>query len=204
MNRQTWDIRRMVNIYFYNYVSMTGTSTDKELVSWGQPFVYNFSLVSPSRSKCLGSRPGSLVALMAPISGAFFILLNPTHLCLYISTAIIGVCTGAISSIAVSLTSDLFGTTHFGVNHNVLVANIPLGSFIFGFLAARLYHKQGHGDSGRCIGVECYRETFIIWGSLSLIGTFLSLLLYARNRKFYLQRFQAAAAAGGGAAVNPR
>lgn len=138
------------------------------------------------------SRPASLVALMAPISGAFFILVNPTNLCLYISTAIIGVCTGAISSIAVSLTSDLFGTTNFGVNHNVLVANIPLGSFLFGFFAARLYHKEGHGGGGRCIGIECYRGTFINWGSLSLLGTFLSLVLYARNRKFYLQRLQAA------------
>ncbi|RVW56845.1 Protein nuclear fusion defective 4 [Vitis vinifera] len=66
-------------------------------------------------SKYVVSRPASLVALMAPISGAFFILVNPTNLCLYISTAIIGVCTGAISSIAVSLTSDLFGTTNFGL-----------------------------------------------------------------------------------------
>lgn len=175
-----------------------GYSSTSSLVSLSSAFGF-FGRLMPSlqdyffsRSKYVVSRPASLVALMAPISGAFFILVNPTNLCLYISTAIIGVCTGAISSIAVSLTSDLFGTTNFGVNHNVLVANIPLGSFLFGFFAARLYHKEGHGGGGRCIGIECYRGTFINWGSLSLLGTFLSLVLYARNRKFYLQRLQAA------------
>ena len=150
------------------------------------------------------SRPASLVALMAPISGAFFILVNPSNLCLYISTAIIGACTGAIASTAVSLTSDLFGANNFGVNHNVLVANIPLGSFLFGFFASRLYHKEGHGGGGRCTGMQCYRQTFIVWGLLSLIGTFLSIVLYVRTRKFYGQRFQAAAARRLTADVQPQ
>ncbi|KAG4966432.1 hypothetical protein JHK85_041407 [Glycine max] len=104
-----------------------------------------------------------MVALMAPTAGAFFLLLNKTHLALYVSTAIIGVCTGAITSISVSTTTELFGTKNFSVNHNVVVANIPVGSLLFGYLAAFVYHKGGHHGHGKCLGMECYRSTFVIW-----------------------------------------
>jgi len=127
---------------------------------------------------------------MVPTSGAFFLLLNKTDLALYVSTAVIGVCTGAITSIAVSTTTELFGTKHFSVNHNVVVANIPIGSFIFGYSAALVYHKEGHehDEQGQCMGMECYRNTFIIWGSLCFVGTLLALILHARTRKFYSQK----------------
>ncbi|XVE58944.1 hypothetical protein DITRI_Ditri05aG0003800 [Diplodiscus trichospermus] len=141
-----------------------------------------------SRKKYMVSRTAFVVALMAPTGGAFFLLTNTTNLSLYISTAIIGVCTGAITSISVSLTTELFGAKNFGVNHNVVVVNIPIGSFLFGYLAALIYRKEGNAD-GKCFGMECYRKTFIIWGILCFIGTFLALILYARTRKFYsLQR----------------
>lgn len=128
-----------------------------------------------------------MVALMAPTAVAFFLLLNKTHLALFVSTAIIGVCTGAITSISVSTTTELFGTKNFSVNHNVVVANIPVGSFLFGYLAALVYNKGGRED-GKCMGMECYRNTFIIWGCLCFFGTFLALILHARTRKFYSHR----------------
>ncbi|KAA8543685.1 hypothetical protein F0562_021569 [Nyssa sinensis] len=136
------------------------------------------------------SRPASTAAMMAPMSVAFFLLLNKSNLSLYISTAIIGICTGAITSISISMTTDLFGTKNFSVNHNILVANIPIGSFLLGDLAALLYHKEAinGGDHGRCMGMECYQTTFIIWGSLCLLGTLLALILRAKTKKFYSQK----------------
>ena len=129
-----------------------------------------------------------MAVMMAPMAGSFFLLLNGTNLSLYISTAIIGVCTGAITTISVSTTTELFGTQNFGQNHNILVTNIPIGSFIFGYLAALFYRKEGHhhGD-GRCMGMECYHKTFIIWGSLCLLGIILALILHARTKKLYSQ-----------------
>ncbi|KAI5018999.1 hypothetical protein ZWY2020_043887 [Hordeum vulgare] len=85
------------------------------------------------------SRTASMASLMAPMAGAFFLLLDPRDMLLYASTAVIGTCTGAITSMAVWATSELFGTKNFGVNHNGLVANIPVGSLCFGYLAAFLY-----------------------------------------------------------------
>ncbi|KAL4610869.1 hypothetical protein ACB092_08G083500 [Castanea dentata] len=168
----------------------SGTST---LVSLSSSFGF-FGRLMPSlmdyffsRTKHMISRPATIVALMAPTAGAFFLLTNSTDLSLHISSAIIGVCSGAITSIAVSTTTELFGTKNFSVNHNVVVANIPIGSFLFGYLAACLYRKEGNGH-GKCMGMDCYKYTFIIWGSLCIFGTFLAIVLYARTRKFYRQK----------------
>ena len=114
-------------------------------------------------------------------------LLNSTNLSLYVSRAIIGVCTGAITSISVSTTQELFGDKNFSVNHNVLVVNIPIGSFVFGCFAAFVYRKEGNGD-GKCMGTECYEKTFLLWGFICSLGTVLAIVLYVRTRKFYTSR----------------
>nr|GLL30957.1 protein NUCLEAR FUSION DEFECTIVE 4-like [Ipomoea trifida] len=134
------------------------------------------------------SRPASIAVMMAPMCGAFFLLLHHSHGCLYTSTAIIGVCTGAITSVAVSTTTELFGAQNFGINHNILVTNIPIGigSFIFGDFAAYLYKRQGRisgGSGGICIGMPCFRTTFIIWGCLCFLGTCLAVFFHSRTRR---------------------
>ena len=135
------------------------------------------------------SRTASIVALMAPMAASFLLLLNPTNLALYLSTAVIGVCTGAITSIAVTTTTELFGAKNFSVNHNVVVTNIPIGSFVYGYLAALVYREEaGVNGDGKCMGIECFKRTFILWSSLCFLGTFLALALYVRTRKFYSQR----------------
>uniref|UniRef100_A0ACD5U2S2 Uncharacterized protein n=1 Tax=Avena sativa TaxID=4498 RepID=A0ACD5U2S2_AVESA len=129
------------------------------------------------------SRTASMATLMAPMTGAFFLLLHPLDMLLYTSTAVIGTCTGAITSVAVSATSELFGTKNFGVNHNVLVANIPVGSLCFGYLAGLLYQREAGGSGNRCRGAACYRDTFLLWGLTCAVGTGLCAALYARCSK---------------------
>lgn len=172
-----------------------GCSGTSSLVSLSSSFGFFGRLIPSlfgyffSRSKHMIPSPASIGALMAPMAGAFMLLLNETNVALYTSTAIIGVCSGAITSISVATTTELFGTKNFSVNHNIVVANIPIGSFLFGYLAALVYRKEGHNaHNGKCMGMACYRTTFILWGSFCLFGTFLALILYARTRKFYSQR----------------
>jgi MFS family permease len=124
-----------------------------------------------------------MASLMAPMSGAFLLLLNPSHFFLYLSTAVIGTCTGAITSVAVSATSELFGAKNFGVNHNVVVSNIPVGSLCFGYSAAYLYQRGARGGGHHCVGAACYRETFVVWGATCAVGTLLCAVLYARSRR---------------------
>ncbi|KAL4189927.1 hypothetical protein AMTRI_Chr08g209490 [Amborella trichopoda] len=132
------------------------------------------------------SRPAYITLFMVPMTGAFFLLLSSSTTCLYMSTAIVGISSGAISSISVSTTSDLFGQKNFGLNHNIVVANIPIGSFLFGYLSAIFYDRKAH-VSGRCMGADCFRGTFIIWGSVCSLGTILSFFLYLRTRKHYMR-----------------
>ncbi|CAI0375298.1 unnamed protein product [Linum tenue] len=143
------------------------------------------------RSKYLPPRPALLLLLTAPITAALFLLLNSSHAALYTSTAVIGICTGAITSIAVSITSELFGSRNFAVNHNVVVANIPVGSFCFGYLAAQVYESETLAGESKCMGMSCYRRTFLVWGQLSCFGVVLAFLLYNRTRVFYGKRLKA-------------
>ncbi|KAL0389104.1 UNVERIFIED_CONTAM: protein NUCLEAR FUSION defective [Sesamum calycinum] len=167
-----------------------GCSGTSSLVSLSSAFSF-FGRLLPSlldyfypKSKRELSRAGAMGAVMAPMCGAFFLLLNLHDVSLYASTAIIGICTGAITSISVSTTTQLFGAKNFGVNHNILVSNIPIGSFLFGDFAALLYNRgKNASGEGDCIGPECYQTTFIIWGSLCVVGTVLAFVLHARTKK---------------------
>ncbi|CAH1418049.1 unnamed protein product [Lactuca virosa] len=122
-----------------------GNSSTSSLVSLASSFGF-FGRLFPclldyhlSRTKYKVSRPALIALMMVPMTGAFFLLLNGSNICLHISTAIIGICTGAVSSASVSTTAELFGAKNFSVNHNIVVANIPIGSFLFGDMAAFLY-----------------------------------------------------------------
>ncbi|XP_047939626.1 protein NUCLEAR FUSION DEFECTIVE 4-like [Salvia hispanica] len=166
-----------------------GCSGTSSLVSLSAAFSF-FGRLLPSfldyffpRSKRLVSRAGAMGVMMGPMCGAFFLLLNGQDVSLYVGTGVIGICTGAITSISVSTTAELFGTKNFGVNHNILVSNIPIGSFLFGDFAALLYNKARNHNSSLCMGQNCYNTTFILWGSLCCFGTFLAFVLHLRTKK---------------------
>ncbi|XP_057488043.1 protein NUCLEAR FUSION DEFECTIVE 4-like [Actinidia eriantha] len=166
-----------------------GSSKTSSLVSLSSSFGFFGRLVPAllayifSKNKCMPSTPASIAAMMLPMSLAFFSLLSSTTLALFISTAVIGFCTGAITSISVSTTTDLFGPKNFSLNHNIVVANIPIGSFFFGDLAAFIYRQQSDAKNGKCMGMGCYQKTFIMWGSLCFFGSFLALILHSRTSK---------------------
>ncbi|KAL1805383.1 hypothetical protein ACET3Z_028451 [Daucus carota] len=172
-------------------VESRGHSRTTSLVSLSSSFSF-FGRLIPclleycfTRARYMSSRAGEMAVMMAPMTGAFFILLIDSNICLHISTAIIGLSTGAISSIAVSATRELFGAKRFGVNHNIVIINIPIGSIVFGSLAAMLYRRNGgFDDDGKCMGMKCYNTSFIVWGSLCCLGTLLAVMLHSRTRKF--------------------
>ncbi|KAH9294090.1 hypothetical protein KI387_040706, partial [Taxus chinensis] len=91
-------------------------------------------------------RPGWMCLALIPMPLAFFYLATGDSASLYVSTAIIGMCSGFIISTAVRVTPELFGTNSFGVNHNIVVANIPLGSLLFGYMAALIYDQNAQGN----------------------------------------------------------
>ncbi|GLJ10353.1 hypothetical protein SUGI_0126700 [Cryptomeria japonica] len=124
---------------------------------------------------------------MVPMSIAFFMmaLLNPmSATVLYLSTAIVGTSSGAITSIAIPVSSELFGMEHFAVNHNIVVTNIALGSILFGEIAGIIYDSSGKGRHV-CIGKQCFHKTFVLWGCVCSFGIILCVILCLRTRELY-------------------
>ncbi|MQL92128.1 hypothetical protein Taro_024759 [Colocasia esculenta] len=169
-------------------VESRGLSKASSLVSLASSFGFFGRLMLSlleylsSKNKYTVSGPALCAILVAPMAGGFFMLLNTSKFSLYMSTIIIGACTGAITTVAVSTTSELFGSKYFGINHNIIVSNIPMGSFVFGYLAALVY-QAGGTENGRCMGAKCHEKTFIIWGSLCSVSTLLFAILYIRTRR---------------------
>ncbi|KAH9326210.1 hypothetical protein KI387_006388, partial [Taxus chinensis] len=109
-------------------------------------------------------RPAWLGIWTLPLVPALFMLafLDQKQSVLYGSTAIIGTCAGAITSVAVPTSSELFGMEHFGVNHNILISNIAFGSLLFGGVAGVVYDRSASSSSSSsstattCLGRACY------------------------------------------------
>ncbi|KAG7573071.1 Nodulin-like [Arabidopsis suecica] len=143
-----------------------------------------------SRNKYMPSSPVSMAGSLVAMVASFLLLLIDSDIALYISTAMIGIFSGALTSLSVTMTAELFGTKHFGVNHNIVVGSIPLGSFSFGLLAAKVYRDGAalYGDDGKCFGMHCFQTTLVFWGMLCSIAALLAAVLYIRNRKFYSQK----------------
>ncbi|XP_059275417.1 protein NUCLEAR FUSION DEFECTIVE 4-like [Lycium ferocissimum] len=148
------------------------------------------------RPKLYFARTGWLAIALIPTPIAFFLVAaSGKEVALQAGTALIGLSSGFIFAAAVSITSELFGPKSVGVNHNILITNIPIGSLVYGFLAALIYDNnatfsiQMMTDSAVCMGRKCYLSTFLWWGCLALLGLISSVLLFLRTRTAY-DRFE--------------
>ncbi|KAL4601907.1 hypothetical protein ACB092_10G016100 [Castanea dentata] len=146
------------------------------------------------RAKFYFARTGWLTIALLPTPIAFFLLASSdSAFVLHVGTALVGLSSGFIFAAAVSITSELFGPNSVGVNHNILITNIPIGSLVYGCLAALVYDaniSSGLGnivmsDSAVCMGRQCYLLTFLLWGCISVLGLVCSMLLFFRTRHAY-------------------
>ncbi|WVZ54798.1 hypothetical protein U9M48_005544 [Paspalum notatum var. saurae] len=144
------------------------------------------------------ARTGWLAAALLPMPMAFFLMWKQQDVSsLVAGTAIVGLSSGFIFAAAVSVTSELFGPNSVGVNHNILITNIPLGSFLYGQIAALVYDANGQkmtvvdNRTGIidtmivCMGVKCYSTTFFVWGCVTLLGLASSIVLFIRTKTAY-------------------
>ncbi|KAL3624573.1 hypothetical protein CASFOL_031241 [Castilleja foliolosa] len=141
------------------------------------------------------ARTGWLAFALIPTPIAFLLLVSSdSRTTLFTSTALIGLSSGFVFSAAVSITSELFGPNRAGVNHNILITNIPLGSLLYSLLAALTYEANignsnkivsTDGSSMVCFGRDCYYETFVWWWWISVLGLVCSLSLFVRTKGIY-------------------
>ncbi|XP_071916348.1 protein NUCLEAR FUSION DEFECTIVE 4 isoform X2 [Coffea arabica] len=111
---------------------------------------------------------------------------------LYIGSILVGICYGVRLAITVPVASELFGLKYYGLLYNILMLNLPLGSFLFsGLLAGYLYDAQAttsiDGVGNSCLGPHCYRLVFIIMATTCVFGFGLDMLLALRTKNLYLK-----------------
>ncbi|KAJ4769511.1 Major facilitator superfamily protein [Rhynchospora pubera] len=145
------------------------------------------------------ARTGWLALALLPTPVGLFLLGKiGSKEALYTGTSLIGLSSGFIFAAAVSVTSELFGANSIGVNHNILITNIPIGSLLYGQIAALVYDSNGtrygvrglvtvHDSMVLCMGKECYAVTFLIWGSIACVGFLCSVILFLRTRSAYAE-----------------
>ncbi|KAI8533170.1 hypothetical protein RHMOL_Rhmol11G0276100 [Rhododendron molle] len=108
---------------------------------------------------------------------------------LYIGSIVVGICYGIRLAITVPTASELFGLKYYGLVYNVLILNLPLGSFLFsGLLAGYLYDAQATATTGggnTCTGAHCYRLVFVLMSVACVIGFCLDVLLVIRTKNVY-------------------
>jgi hypothetical protein len=112
---------------------------------------------------------------------------------LYIGSIVVGICYGVRLAITVPTASELFGLKYYGLIYNILILNLPLGSFLFsGLLAGLLYDMEATptaGGGNTCVGAHCYRLVFVIMAFACIIGFGLDILLSIRSKAVYAKIF---------------
>ncbi|XP_027938386.1 uncharacterized protein LOC114192773 [Vigna unguiculata] len=129
---------------------------------------------------------------------------------LYAASVIIGFCFGAQWPLLFAIISELFGLKYYATLYNFGSVASPLGLYVLNVvMTGHLYDKEAkkqlaalglerkEGQELNCIGVDCFKLSFIIITAATFFGAIVSLILVARTRKFYsgdiYKRFQDAA-----------
>ncbi|CAA3026062.1 NUCLEAR FUSION DEFECTIVE 4-like [Olea europaea subsp. europaea] len=93
---------------------------------------------------------------------------------LYVGSIVVGICYGVRIAVSVPTASELFGLKYYGLIYNILILNLPLGSFLFsGLLAGFLYDSEASrtaGGGNTCLGAHCYRLVFVVMAIACIIG----------------------------------
>ncbi|CAI9110947.1 OLC1v1011057C1 [Oldenlandia corymbosa var. corymbosa] len=129
------------------------------------------------------------------VAAGFVVMAFPFPGSLHMGSSMVGMCYGVRLAVTVPIASELFGLKYFGLMYNILILNLPLGSFLFsGLLAGYLYDAQAttaiDGVGNTCIGPHCYRLVFIIMAVVSILGFGLDLLLAQRTKNLYMKIYE--------------
>lgn len=108
---------------------------------------------------------------------------------LYIGSIVVGICYGVRLAITVPTASEMFGLKYYGLIYNIIILNLPLGSFLFsGLLAGYLYDAEATptpGGGNTCIGAHCYRLVFLVMAIVCVVGFVLDVWLAFRTKALY-------------------
>ncbi|CAN6309833.1 unnamed protein product [Urochloa humidicola] len=111
---------------------------------------------------------------------------------LYAASVILGFCFGAQWPLLFAIISEVFGLKYYSTLYNFGAVASPVGSYILNVrIAGKMYDREALRQGGRkgkdltCIGVRCFKESFLIITGVTMLGALVSLVLAWRTRKFY-------------------
>ncbi|KAK7269727.1 hypothetical protein RIF29_22462 [Crotalaria pallida] len=117
---------------------------------------------------------------------------------LYVASVIIGFCFGAQWPLVFAIISEIFGLKYYATLYNFGGVASPIGLYVLNVrVTGHFYDKEAMkqlvasgvkrkvGQELNCVGVSCYKLSFIIITIATLGGAIISLILVARTIKFY-------------------
>ena len=118
-------------------------------------------------------------ALMA-LSHLFFAFFQ--RQLMFVSSFVTGMAYGVAFATGTTLMTSLFGKKYGGTNVAIVSLAPALAGITFGQINGVLYSQ--HAVNNQCVGVDCFRNTFIISGSVAIVAVLLSIWLGWRTPPF--------------------
>lgn len=133
-------------------------------------------------------RPLFMVLTLATMTAGHIIIASGFSGNLYVGSILVGICYGSQWSLMPVITSDIYGVLHMGTIFNTIAIASPVGSSIFSvFVIGDIYDEEASGEGNSCYGTKCFMLSFFILAAVSLCGSLVSLILFFRTRRFYMQ-----------------
>ncbi|XP_009762916.1 protein NUCLEAR FUSION DEFECTIVE 4-like [Nicotiana sylvestris] len=143
-------------------------------------------------------RPLMLTFVLLLSCGGHLLIAFGVRNSLYASSILIGFCFGAQWPLILAIISELFGLKYYATLYNFGSIASPIGGYILNVrVAGYLYDKEALkqltakgiarkvGEDLNCVGVQCYKQAFLIITAATFAGSIVSLILVLRTRKFY-------------------
>ncbi|KAF8688225.1 hypothetical protein HU200_042350 [Digitaria exilis] len=113
---------------------------------------------------------------------------------LYLASVLVGFCFGALWPLVYAIISEVFGLKYYSTLYNFGTVASPIGAYLLNVRVSGYFYDveaaKQHGGSlagvdKTCMGVQCFKKSFLIVTAVTVFGMLVSLVLVWRTRKFY-------------------
>lgn len=118
-----------------------------------------------------------LIPPLVTLIGTYILLTFGIYSVLPLTAILVGFSYGGLFCLLPTITCDLFGVKTFGRNWGSIQIANALGVLFYGQLSGFMYQQHAPEGSLVCVGVECYRGTFIMTTGGATIALFFAIIL---------------------------
>nr|CAN61265.1 hypothetical protein VITISV_013572 [Vitis vinifera] len=143
-------------------------------------------------------RPLMLTLTLVLLCVGHLMIAFPAPGSIYVASVFIGFAYGAQLTLIFAIISELFGLKYYATLFNCGQLATPIGTYVLNVKVTGMFYdqealkelaKKGMTRSSVkeliCIGVQCYKKSFIILAAGTLFGAAVSMILVIRTQEFY-------------------